>query len=111
MYEEDWAEYRRDRNRFFALWVLFIPVGGGLAWFRHDGLWLSCDHLRPAHRLRCGLALPWHLPANVSLPEMWKLVRCHLVVQHHPCGQKMRSLPLEEVLDRALIFLVVCHAE
>lgn len=32
MYEEDWAEYRSVRNRFWALWVLFIPVGGGLAW-------------------------------------------------------------------------------
>jgi len=30
MYEEDWAEYRRDRARVLVLWALFIPVCGGL---------------------------------------------------------------------------------
>jgi hypothetical protein len=32
MYEEDWAEYRRVRNRFWALWLLYVPVVAGLTW-------------------------------------------------------------------------------
>jgi hypothetical protein len=32
MYEEDWAEYRKVRNRFWGLWLLYVPVVGGLTW-------------------------------------------------------------------------------
>ena len=32
MYEEGWAEYRKVRNRFWGLWLLYVPVVGGLTW-------------------------------------------------------------------------------
>ena len=32
MYEEDWAGYRKLRNRFWGLFLLYLPVVGGLTW-------------------------------------------------------------------------------
>lgn len=73
MYEDDWAEYRKVRNRFWGLWLLYVPVVGGLTW-------LSSFIFAGFSALGMGLAICWII--------VWSYYGFQLSLFHCPrCGE------------------------